>query len=120
MSAEVTVFQSNCGSSPSSVTSAIGATMFTSSIASPMARVLFGRGVCGGSPIVAFPSGGPGNLGVVGLTSVVARGISTADENVATGVDGGGMLASDASWVWRRWIVRSRLIRKALVLRSWR
>ena len=96
MIAEVTVFQSKCGSSPSSVTSAIAATMLTSSIASPMERVLFGRGVCGGSPIVAFPSGGPGDLGDVGLTGVFAPGISTADEDVATGVDGGGMPASDA------------------------
>ena len=45
----------------------------------PMARVLFGRGVCGDSLIVAFPSGRPGDLGLVGLTGVFAPGISPAD-----------------------------------------
>ena len=51
-----------------------------------MARVLFGRGVLGDSPIVAVPSGGPSLVGL----------ISTADEDVVTGVDGNGMPAGDA------------------------
>ena len=62
----------------------------------PMARVLFGRGVFGDSPIVTFPSGGPSDLRLGGLTDIFAPGISTADEDIATGVDGNGMPTGDA------------------------
>ena len=86
---------SSCGSSQTSMTSAIDATTVRSSTSSPVARAHFGRGVCGDSPTVVLPSGGPSDLGLVGLTCVCAPDISNDAEDVATGVDGNGMPASD-------------------------
>ena len=50
-------------------------------------RALFGSRVAGDSQMGAFPRGGPGNLGLVGLTGVVSHGLTGVEDAAAADGD---------------------------------
>ena len=63
-----------------------------SSRSAPATRALFGVGMCGNTPIVVFPNG---DLGLVGLTGALSPDASTGAEDVAAGVEDNVILADD-------------------------
>ena len=81
-------------SSQTSVTSAVAATVLRSSISTPVARALLGKGVCGDSPVAALHSESPAIWASL-VTGVFPPDVSPRAEHIALVVDDNGIPADD-------------------------